>query len=225
MPRAKAPSDSPADPDKLVRQQAGTYRTADDRFEVRGGGDAWFLVDTQQTNEFGQELITGPYATLKAVRAAIPPARDAKITPMRPPKSGGASSGGPKRSKRRQAQAEPPPPPPTWIDRLPKTEARDVRRLIGALEERGIEGAEDLVRQDREGLFPVVASRLIRHRLDGLVEAAPEQARDQVRELVRGVADILSGEGLPADPPLPGWSLVEIGPEPEPPNRRIDLDR
>ncbi|HEX2883176.1 MAG TPA: hypothetical protein VHQ42_01255 [Candidatus Limnocylindria bacterium] len=225
MPRAKTPSGSPTDPDKLVRQQAGTYRTADDRFEVRGGGDAWFLVDTQQTNEFGQELITGPYATLKAVRAAIPPARDAKITPMRAPKARGGSSGTPKRSRGKRPQAEPPPPPPTWIDRLPKAEAREVRRLIGALEERGIDGAEDLVRQDREGLFPVVASRLVRHRLESLVEAAPGQARDQVRQLVREVAEILSGQGLPAEPPLPGWSLVEIGPEPEPPNRRIDLDR
>ncbi len=227
MPRAKAP----ADPDRLVRQQAGTYRTADDRFEVRGGGDAWFLVDSEQTNEFGQELITGPFATLKAVRAAIPPARDAKVTPIRPLDTsknakGAKGAKGPKGAKRRKAGPEPPPPPPpSWIDGLPPQEARDVRRLVGALTERGIHDAEDLVRQDREGLFPVVAGRLIHQRLDALVAAAPEGAREQVRALVREIAGILGGEGLPARPPLPGWSLVEVGPEPEPPNRRIDLDR
>jgi hypothetical protein len=218
MPRAKAPPD----PDKLVRQEAGTYRTADDRFEVRGGGDAWFLVDTEQANEFGQELITGPFGTLKAVRAAIPPARDAKVTPIRPPE---ARKGAKATKGAKGRHTEPPPAPPSWIDRLPPGEAHDVRNLVRALTERGIPDAEDLVRQDREGLFPVVAARLIQQRLEALMAAAPEGARDQVRALVQEIARILGGEGLPAESPMPGWTLVEVGPEPEPPNRRIDLDR
>jgi hypothetical protein len=50
----------PTDPNKLVRQAAGTYRTADQRFEVRGEGSHWFLVDSQSTDDLGQELVRGP---------------------------------------------------------------------------------------------------------------------------------------------------------------------
>ena len=124
MPKAKAAGADAADPDKLVRQAAGTYRTADERFEVRGSSTAgWFLVDTAQANDFGQELILGPYATLDAVRESIPSARSSKVTPIRRP-SGTA------KSKSKKAGA--PPPPKSWIDKLPGAEAASVRRLIAA---------------------------------------------------------------------------------------------
>ena len=51
---ATSKTETTADPDKLVRQQAGTYRTTDDRFEVREADVGWFLVDSEQTNEFGR---------------------------------------------------------------------------------------------------------------------------------------------------------------------------
>lgn len=42
------PNAASVDPDKLVRQAAGTYRTADERFEVHGtASSGWFLVDTE----------------------------------------------------------------------------------------------------------------------------------------------------------------------------------
>jgi hypothetical protein len=215
MPRAKPPAiaDAP-DPDKLVRQAAGTYRTADERFEVRGSSSAgWFLVDTAQANDFGQELMLGPYATLDAVRTAIPPARTSKVTPIRRP-AGGA--------KPRPKKPAPPPPPTTWIDRLPKAEATSVRRLIAALESAGIDGAEDLVRRDREGIGPAVATRLIEQRLEAIVAELPERGREGARELLRRAAEALTVEGR-GSAELPGWSLVEIGPKPEPDNRRITI--
>src|SRR5688500_16683432 len=112
---ATSKADATADPDKLIRQQAGTYRTSDERFEVREADLGWFLVDSAQTNEFGQELIQGPFATLKAVRAALPDARASK--PAARPRAA------PKKAAKPGKQTEPPPPPrPTWIEQLPKAE-------------------------------------------------------------------------------------------------------
>ncbi len=203
MPKRK--TDAPADPDKLIRQEAGSYRTADDRFEAREANGGWFLVDTAHTNEFGQELMQGPMSTLKAVREAIPAARGAKPTPIRP-----------KKSASRPAMKEPPAQPtPTWIDKLSAAERRGVKRIITELEAEGIPDAEALVRRDRDGLIPVIATALIERRLSTLVDESPE--------IVQRVAEILSSEGTKARGSLPGWSLVEIGPEPPPPNRRIDL--
>ncbi len=168
---ATSKTDATADPDKLVRQQAGTYRTGDDRFEVREADVGWFLVDSEQTNEFGQELIQGPFATLKAIRAALPDARAAKPA--------GRPRAAPKKAAKPATKAEPPPPPPpTWIEQLPKADAAGVRKLIGALEREGITDAEALVRRDREGLLPAVAARLIERRLDALVDDLPGGAAE-----------------------------------------------
>jgi hypothetical protein len=215
------------DPDKLVRQQAGTYRTDDDRFEVREGDAGWFLVDSEQTNEFGQELIQGPFPTLKAVRAALPEARVAApasrpaTTAKKPAAKADRGDKGDRRGK--AAQTPPAPPPPTWIEQLPRSEASDVRKLIAALERAGVENAEGLVRRDREGLLPAVATRLAERALEEIVDDLPPAERDAGRLLVRRAAEVLSGKGTARREPLPGWILVEIGPQPEPPNRRIDL--
>jgi hypothetical protein len=216
---ATSKADAPADPDKLVRQQAGTYRTGDERFEIREADVGWFLVDSEQTNEFGQELIQGPFPTLKAVGAALPAARAAKAA--------GAKRAAPKKAAKPSKDAkrdEPPkPPPPSWIDQLPKAEGAGVRKLIAALEREGIADAEALVRRDREGLLPAVATRLIERRLDALVDHLPDGEQKAGRALVRRVAELLSSEGTVRREPLPGWTLVEVDAEPEPPNRRIDL--
>lgn len=216
MPKRK--TDAPADPDKLLRQERGTYHTADGRFEARETAGEWFLVDTEQSNEFGQELIRGPFATLKALRAAIPEARDSKAAPMKP-----RPAAVPKRGAKAKATTEPPKRPPSWIDELPRTESARVRLLIRTLEGAGIENAEALVRRDREGLFPTVAAALIQRRLDALVEDLPEKGRKPARDLVRRAAEVLSDAGMGLPEPLPGWSLVELGPEPGPSNRRIVL--
>lgn len=207
------------DPDKLVRQRAGIYRTPDERFEVREADVGWFLVDAQQRNEFGQELIQGPYPTLKAVREALPGARATKPAAARP---GAPAKGRPRKAR---AAPEPSPPPPSWIEKLPKAEEAAVRRLIGALEAEGIDDADALVRRDREGLLPAVAARLIERRLDALAEDLPPEERKTARGLLRRAAEVLSAEGTTLRDPLPGWTLVEVGAEPEPSNRRIDLRR
>ena len=211
MPKRKA--DAPADPDKLVRQAAGSYRTADDRFEARQAALGWFLVDTEQSNEFGQELIHGPFATLKELREAIPGSRTAKTVALPKPKA--AATGG-----SATAKEKPKPPPQTWVDKLPPAEARSVRRTIAALEGEGITDAELLVRRDRDGLMPAVAARLIERRLaDATDDASPTE-----RKLIQRVAEILSAEGRPTDA-LPGWTLVEVAPGESPPHehRRVDL--
>ena len=215
MPKAKGPA-GPDDPDKLLRQAAGTYRTADGRFEVRGGtASGWFLVDTEQTNDFGQELIQGPFATLADVRAAIPSARSTKITPIRP-------LAAPSR-RPRKATAPKPPPPPSWIEQLPAAEAAAVRRLIRAVEGEGVTDAEALVRRDRDGTGPAIATRIIERRLAAIVDELPERARPGARELIRRATEVLTAEGTAMPKGVPGWSLVEIGPEPEPENRRITI--
>ncbi len=211
---AKAKADASADPDKLVRQQAGIYRTTDGRFEVREADVGWFLVDPDQTNEFGQELIRGPFATLKAVRDALPDARAAQpaaVARPTPRKPTGTNT------------KKPPKPQRSWIDELAKGEAAEVRKLIAALDGEGITDAEALVRRDREGLLPAVAARLIATRLEALVSDLPESGRDALRDFVQRVANVLAVQGTTVRAPLPGWMLVEVGREPEPANRRIDL--
>jgi hypothetical protein len=199
-----------ADPDRLVRQKAGTYRTPDDRFEVQQEGLGWFVVDAEQSNEFGQPLIHGPFETMAAVRAALPGAR--KTKPLRRGK----------RPTRAPPKAEPPPPPPpSWIDKLPPSEATGVRKLVRALEREGVPEAEDLVRRDRDGLLPAIAAQLIDQRLAALVNDLPADDRKVAERLVRRAAEILSAEGTIGGAALPGWTLVEIGADGEPPNRRI----
>jgi hypothetical protein len=219
MPKAKGPKRAEApDPDKLERQAAGTYRTADGRFEVRGGTAAgWFLVDTEQANDFGQELIQGPFPTLGAIRAAIPPARSTKVTPIRPPKTSARAA------TRRRAPPPKAPEPPSWLEQLPPAEAAAVRRLIAALEREGVTDAEALVRRDREGISPAIATRIIERRLAAIVDELPERGRAGARELIRRATEVLTAEGTAMPRGVPGWSLVEIGPEPEPVNRRITI--
>jgi hypothetical protein len=217
--KLKKPQADAGDADKLIRQAAGSYRTADERFEVREAGIGWYLVDTTQHNEFGQELLHGPYDTLKDVRAAIPGARTSKVTPIRPPKTGRARQASSKSAAAtREVHA---PPPPTWIEQLPDAEATKVRRMIRALERKGLTDAEKLVRRDREGLGPVIAEELITRRLAALVEDLPTDARDEARVLIERIIEVLTAER--GRDGLPGWALVEIGQEGEPPNRRITL--
>jgi hypothetical protein len=156
---------------------------------------------------------------MKAVRAAIPNARERKVLPFPKPKRETAAG-----AKRKAKQEEPPPPPPpSWIDQLPTAEGRAVRKLIAAVERDGIADAEELVKRDRDGLLPQVATRRIERRLAAIVDEVPPKERAAAKRLVRRVAELLSGEGT-ADHDLPGWTLVEIeaGGD-EPANRRIDL--
>jgi ribosomal protein S18 acetylase RimI-like enzyme len=99
---AKAKAGTAADPattDKLKRERAGTYRTADGRFTIEQSSSGWMLLDAEQANELGLPLARGPFATLDAAREAIPEAR-----------SGPAPSTGvePRRAARKPAVVGPP---------------------------------------------------------------------------------------------------------------------
>jgi hypothetical protein len=103
---AKKAAKAAPEPDDLSRESAGTYRSGDNRFEVRQSGGTWYVVDLERTNDFGQELIHGPFATLKEAREAIHGAR--KVTPLPRPSLSAAA----KRAAAKKP-AEPPPPPPS----------------------------------------------------------------------------------------------------------------
>jgi hypothetical protein len=220
MPKKEKP---PARPDDLVRAGAGAYTSGDGRFGVQKSDQRWFLVDNQQSNEFGQQLIHGPFDTLDDVRAAIPGARDIKPL-LRVPRSKGAGPG--KAGQAKAASKSPPkkPTPLSWIDRLPAQEAAEVRRLIGALDAEGITNAESVIKRDRDSEgFALTAEELIARRLAKLVAAASPQARDELRKAIKRMAEILTDEGAATARPLPRWELVETPRDPAQPPRRIRL--
>jgi len=231
MPAAKtsAPTKPPAKPkkakpeptpDDLVRQEAGNYLSGDGRFEVRQSDANWYVVDREQTNEFGQELIHGPYGSMKDAKAAMPGSRD--ITPLlrsriRPNKPASKAAS---KSAKADSKPAPKPPPQTWIDRLPKADQVEVKALIRALEKEGIDDADALVRKDRQGLMPAIAVELLNRRLAAVVDNLPEKDQVLGRKLISQLgAVITSGEKL-ADP-LPGWALYETGEGREPTKRRV----
>jgi ribosomal protein S18 acetylase RimI-like enzyme len=77
MARAKKDA-APADPDKLVRDKAGEYRTGDGRFTVQSqASGAWFVVDSEQLDELGMARVLGPFGTLDEAKKAIAHARSA----------------------------------------------------------------------------------------------------------------------------------------------------
>jgi ribosomal protein S18 acetylase RimI-like enzyme len=69
----------PAADEKLKRERAGTYRTADGRFTVEQTSSGWLVIDAEQTDELGLALARGPFATLDDARAAITTARTGPV--------------------------------------------------------------------------------------------------------------------------------------------------
>jgi len=204
---AKKKAELPPDPDRVVRESAGTYRTEDGRFELRQGGVGWYLVDLERTNELGQELLHGPFGTLKEARDEIPGAR--KVVQL----------AGPKPRLRKAPAPEPPKAPRTWIDHLPASEQTDVRRLIKAVERAGIADADALVKEARGSSEPLIAKALVEQRLAALVEEAAPSERNGRRDLIRRVVGVLADDGLTLGQPLPKWELIETDPERERPRR------
>ena len=203
------------DPDKMVRQPDGGYRTGDERFGVGPANGSWFLTDQQTADEFGQPRVTGPFTTLNAVREAIPEARSAPTSIRKPIKQTPAAA--------KPGRAAPPPPKPkTWLEKLSTPDRRRAQRMIAALEAAGLADAEEVARARIEGRPDrKLATRLLRARLDRVVDdaGADEDARRLVAEVVR----MLSGEGR-IGPDLPGWALVETDVDGSLTDRLIDLD-
>jgi ribosomal protein S18 acetylase RimI-like enzyme len=65
------------DPEKLKREAAGRYESADGRFTVEQSSGRWVTIDAQTTDELGLPLVRGPFATLDEARAAVSAAREA----------------------------------------------------------------------------------------------------------------------------------------------------
>ena len=174
MAKAKQ-SRPPPGPNDVVRQEAGSYRSGDGRFEARQSDANWFLVDLEQANEFGQELIHGPFASLNQAKEALPGARD--VRPLL-------------RSVRRRPttvlKAKPKPPAPkSWVDRLPGKEATAARSLIEALESEGLADAHELVRLHRDDRAPTIATRVVERRLAEILSDLPEDERERIANVSR----------------------------------------
>jgi hypothetical protein len=201
--------------DDLVRSGAAAYSSGDGRFGVQKSDQRWFLIDNEQANEFGQQLIHGPFDTLDEVRAAIPGARDIKPLLRVPRTSASAKKEGASKGTQKHPKRAAQPTPMSWIDRLPGQEAAQVRRLIGALEDAGVANAETVVKRDRESEgFAIAAEELIARMLGDIDET-------DARKAVKRAAEILTDEGGATARPLPRWELVETPREPDKPPRRI----
>jgi len=212
MPRSKsAKVATPADPDKLSRQPDGGYRTGDERFGVTQANGSWFLTDQETADELGQPRVTGPFATLNAVREAIPAARAAPTSIRKPIKATKPTA---------KAKPVPPPRPKTWLDRLSATDRRRAQRMVEALRELGLPDAEELARGRMEGKTDrKLASRILHARIDGLLDRADDEARDLVARAVK----LLAQDGARTGSGLPGWAVVETDDGGSPTERRIDL--
>lgn len=64
-----------ADLEKLKREAAGRYVTADGRFTVEQSSGRWLTIDAETTDELGLPLVRGPFGTLDDARSAIAEAR------------------------------------------------------------------------------------------------------------------------------------------------------
>jgi hypothetical protein len=215
------------------REATGTYRSADDRFTIRGEGSGrWFLLDDEELDELGLPRTIGPLATLDAAKAGAEEQRGhapqksplaARIKAGRKPdrrgsrrssvsavRSSGPSSAsaGAKGTKGSESARK---VPATWLDRLEEADpaaAKRARGLIGALEDSGIANAADVVRKDVEGQRPAVAESVLAEALRRAIAKTKDPAR-----LLDAVLDVISMreqlEG--ADDRLPGWRLLEHG--------------
>ena len=210
MAKPKLPKPPPR-PDDVVRQEAGSYRSGDGRFEVRQSDANWFLVDLEQANEFGQELIHGPFGSLKQAKEALVGAR--RVKPLLRP-----ALRGPATEVKQKPKA---PQPTTWIDRLPDNEASAARSLIKALEREGLTDADDLVRLHRDDRAPTIATRVVERRLTELLGDLAEDERERITIVVQNVLKTLTIDGTSMPSPAPRWALVELSDDSEKPPRRI----
>jgi ribosomal protein S18 acetylase RimI-like enzyme len=114
VPSPKTKPDQAPEPNKLKREAAGRYATADGRFAVEQGSNGWMVVDAEETNELGLPLVRGPFDTLDAAREGVVAAREG-VAPAsglaerieelkrRPPAEPEEESGRPRRGRRGRA--------------------------------------------------------------------------------------------------------------------------
>ena len=210
-PKAGSSKPKPVPPWK--RAEAGVYQSSDERFSIRSEGPSrWFITDEEQHDEFGLARTVGPFDTLDAAKAAADALRDeapaasplaerlAKVE--KPAKGARAASRSPRGPDRRSRHRHHHAPGSTSSRTTTATPRARARRLIAALEDEGIEDADELVQRDITGKQPVVAARLLAREILAAVGSAtkPESVVEAVVEAL-GSSKVRRG--------LPGWELVE----------------
>ncbi|HEX8025245.1 MAG TPA: GNAT family N-acetyltransferase [Candidatus Limnocylindrales bacterium] len=64
-------------PEKLKREAAGRYVSADGRFTVEQSSGRWVAIDAETTDDLGLPLVRGPFDTLDDAKVAVAEARTA----------------------------------------------------------------------------------------------------------------------------------------------------
>jgi ribosomal protein S18 acetylase RimI-like enzyme len=67
----------PTEPEKLKREAAGRYVSADGRFTVEQSSGRWVAIDADTTDDLGLPLVRGPFASLDDAKVAVAEARTA----------------------------------------------------------------------------------------------------------------------------------------------------
>lgn len=122
--------DRPGADEKLKREHAGSYRTADGRFTVEQTSSGWLVMDGEQTDELGLALARGPFATIDAAKAAISaartgPAPTSAVTAAQAPRSA-RKPGGASKADASGPGPEPEPAPKRALRRAPAPPRREV---------------------------------------------------------------------------------------------------
>jgi hypothetical protein len=103
----------------LKRLGGGRWQTRDGRFSIEPQSGSWVVVDAEQTDDLGLQLVRGPFVSLAAAREAIEAARsgEAPVSPLAARIEEAGERPRPTRERkaptRRSAQSAEPPTPAT----------------------------------------------------------------------------------------------------------------
>lgn len=197
--------------EKLKSLGGGRWQSQDGRFTVEQESGTWVVVDSEQTDELGLQLVRGPFPTLTAAREAIEGFREtgpaksplAEKMAKAPKADAGESTKG---SRSKPAKPEPP-AEPRWLRELDDADRKRYRSLVRRLEEWGIDDPEAIARAEVADDLPALAERALERKLAGA-----KSAREAIDIILEGTDRELGAH----------WRLVDDkGRE----IRRLDLDR
>jgi len=97
--------DMATEPEKLKREAAGRYASADGRFTVEQSSGGWVAIDAETTDDLGLPLVRGPFATLDDARVAV---AEARIAPKATSSLADRLKAAPKAPARSAAKPSPP---------------------------------------------------------------------------------------------------------------------
>lgn len=115
-----------SEPEKLKREAAGRYASADGRFSVEQSSGGWVAIDAETTDDLGLPLVRGPFATLDDARVAV---ADARTGPKATSNLADRLKGAPK--PRTRTAAKPSAPKAPAKPREPEIEVREYRPSDG----------------------------------------------------------------------------------------------